>query len=196
MLTWLLNFNSDIHRPLPPGLSLGIVVLGKYFFWCKSSLYKQSESLDVNVPAASWWPVSRDPVSEMPASGTGLLVSQPLCSRPGHQVPGQPGDLWAPDSWGMRWTLPVELGWENAPKWKDGGRAHAAPVPGVSCLDGTASGSWFPQPEGDLKNSKKGAQKREDPLRGRARGRVPSCLSSCQIAVRKKRWLVFGFFFS
>lgn len=95
----------------------------------------------------------------------------------------------------MRWTLPVELGWENAPKWKDGGRAHAAPGPGVSCLDGTASGSWFPQPEGDLKNSKKGAQKRGDPLRGRARGRDPSCLSSCQIAVRKKRWLVFGFFF-
>lgn len=93
MLTWLLNFNSDIHRPLPPGLSLGIVVLGKYFFWRRGCPYKQSESLDVNVPAASWWPVSRDPISEMPASGTGLLVSQPLRSRPGHQVPGQPGDV-------------------------------------------------------------------------------------------------------
>ena len=73
------------------------------------------------------------------ASRNSLLSSHLLGSRTGHQVSRQPGGLWVPDSWGIWWAFPVELGWHSAPKRRDGGHAHADPSPGLFCLEGCCS---------------------------------------------------------
>ena len=41
--------------------------------WSGGSPYKQSESHDMSMPAASWWPVSWDPLSETVCSPATFL---------------------------------------------------------------------------------------------------------------------------